>query len=68
MNRCQYIQEHRLFETLKEKTLDFYVKKLILKKLKRMNKLDLGNSLFYNNIFYWDEFKKGKGDHLGQPF
>ena len=31
-----------------------------------MHKSDLGKSFFYNDIFYWDEFKKRKGDHLGR--
>ena len=33
-----------------------------------MHKSDLGKSLFYNDIFYWDDFKKRKGDHLGHLF
>ena len=33
-----------------------------------MYKSDLGKSLFYNDIFYWDDFKKRKEDHLGHLF
>ena len=52
VHRCQYIPEHMLFETLKENTLDFYVRKLIVKRLEQMHKSDLGKSPFYNDIFY----------------
>ena len=68
VHRCQYIPEYKLFETLNEKTLDFYVKKFILKRLKQMHKSDLSKSLFYNDIFYWNEFTKRKGDRLGHLF
>ena len=53
---------------MKENNLDFYVKKFIARRLKQMHKSDLGKSLFYNDIFYWDDFKKRKGDHLGHLF
>ena len=57
-----------LFETLKENTLDFYVKEFIVKRLEQMHKSDLEKSPFYKNMFYWDDFKKRKGDHLGHLF
>ena len=68
VHRCQYIPEHILFETIKENYRDLYVKKYIPKRPKQMHKSDLGKSFFYNDIFYWDEFKKRKGDHLGHFF
>ena len=52
VHRFQYIPEHILFETIKENSLDFYVKKYIAKRLKQMHKSDLGKSFFYNDIFY----------------
>lgn len=39
-----------------------------MKRLKHMHKSDLGRSFFYNDIFYWNEFRKSKGDHLGHLF
>ena len=63
VHRCQYIPEHMLFETLKENTLDFYVKKFIVKRLEQMPKSDLRKFPFYNDVFYWDDFKIRKGDH-----
>ena len=33
-----------------------------------MHKLDLGKLLFYDDLFYWDEFKQRKGDYLDQLF
>ena len=68
VHRCHYIPEHILFETIKENSLDFYVKKYIAKRLKQMHKSDLGKSFFYNDTFYWDEFKKRKGDPLDHFF
>ena len=65
VHRCQYIPEHMLFETLKENTLVFYVKKIHSEKAKAN---DLEKSLFYNDIYYWDDFRKRKGDHLGHLF
>jgi hypothetical protein len=29
---------------------------------------DLGSSPFYNDIFFWDDFFKRKGDNLGHFF
>ena len=40
VHRCQYIPEHILFETIKENSLDFYIKQYIAKRLKRMHKSD----------------------------
>ncbi len=33
-----------------------------------MHTTDIGRSLFYNDIFLWDDFHKRKKDHLGQFF
>ena len=68
VHRCQFISEHILFETIKENNLDFYVKKYIGKRLQRMHKSDRGRSLFYYDIFYWDDFRKRNEDHLGDFF
>ena len=42
--------------------------KNISKKIKKIEKSDLGRSLFYYDIFYWDTFHKNKNDHLGHFF
>jgi hypothetical protein len=51
-----------------EHSLDFYVKQYIKKRLKYMYTTDLGRSLFLDDIFVWDDFRKRKNDHLGQFF
>ncbi len=33
-----------------------------------MHTTDLGRSLFYDDIFLWDDFHKRKKDYLGQFF
>ena len=33
-----------------------------------MYKSDLSGSLFHEDIFYWDNFKRDKNDSLGQFF
>ena len=53
---------------MKEKALEEYVKRYINKRLKRIDKSDLGRSFFYNDIFYWDTFHKSKCDQLGHFF
>lgn len=68
VHRTPFISAHNLFELTKEQPLQFYVKNYIRKRLKSIFTTDLGRSLFYDNIFMWDEFYKRKNDHLGQFF
>ena len=66
--RCPFASATKLFEITKEIPLDDYVKRFIRKRLKHMEKSDLGRSLFYEDIFHWDTFQKRKNDHLGHFF
>ena len=66
--RCTFIPAHKLYKATEENPLEFYVKKYIQKRLKSIHDTDLGSSLFYNDIFFWDEFYKRRNDNLGHFF
>ena len=68
VHRCPFARTTDLFRITKEKPLEFYVKRYIGKRLKQIEKSDLGRSLFYTDLFYWEKFEKKKNDHLGQFF
>ena len=68
VHRCPFVSARNLFTITKEQTLNFYVEKYIQKRLKHMHTTDLGRSLFYNDVFFWDEFHKRTKDHLGHFF
>ena len=68
VHRCPYASAHNLFSVTKEDPLDQYVKKYIQKRLKKMHVSDLGVSLFYQDLFYWDGFVKRKHDNMGHFF
>jgi hypothetical protein len=67
-HRCPFISASNLCTMTNKHSLDFYVKQYISKRMKTVVTTDLGNSLFYNDIFFWKEFYKRKKDHLGQFF
>jgi len=66
--RCPFVSAHNLFTITSEQPLEFYVKKYIQRRLRTMHLTDLGSSLFYNDIFVWDDYYKRKNDHLGHFF
>jgi hypothetical protein len=66
--RCPFVFAHNLYNITSEHSLEFYVKKYIQKRLKNMHVTDLGSSLFYNDIFFWDDYYKRKNDNLGHFF
>jgi hypothetical protein len=66
--RCPFISAHNLYTFTSEHSLEFYVKKYIQRRVRTMHMTDLGSSLFYNDIFVWDDFCKRKNDHLGHFF
>ena len=57
-----------LFTVTKEEPLKIYVQKYIKKRLENLYKSDLSRSPFFEDIFYWDQFRKRKNDSLGQLF
>ena len=68
IHRCPFVSARNIFSMTKEQSLDWYVKKYIKKKLKFSQTTDLGRSLFYNDIFHWNDFYKRKNDYMGQFF
>jgi hypothetical protein len=62
--RSPYISVEYLFIVTEEKPLDNYTQGYIKKRLEKMYKSDLGGSLFLEDIFYWDGFRKRKEDSL----
>ncbi len=68
VHRCPFISAHNLYTITRELPLNAYVKRYIQKRLKTMHVTDLGSSLFYNDVFFWDDFHKRKNDQLGQFF
>ena len=68
IHRCPFARATNLYQITKEEALEEYVKRYIKKRLKRIDKSDLGRSSFYNDIFYWDTFHTSKCDQLGHFF
>ena len=68
IHRCPFARAKDLLQLTNEKSLEVYVKKYVKKKLERIEKSDLGQSLFYNDVFYWDTFHKNENDQLGHFF
>ena len=68
VHRCPYVPAEDLFLITKEKPLKVYAQSYIKKRLEKMNKSDLGKSPCFEDIFYWDDFKKSKKDSLGHFF
>ena len=66
--RCPFVSAQKLYSKISEYSLEFYVKMYIQKRLNNIHSTDLGSSLFYNDIFVWDEYHKRKNDHLGHFF
>ena len=68
VHRCPFARGKDLLRITNEESLEGYVKRYITKRLERIDRSDLGRSLFHNDIFYWDLFHKSKNDHLGHFF
>lgn len=68
VHRCPFARATELFQITKEKSLEEYVKRYIKKRLERVGKSDLGRSPFYNDVFYWDAFRKKRNDDMGHFF
>lgn len=66
--RCPFASAHNLYTITSEQSLEFYVKKYIQIRVRTMHQTGLGSSLFYSDIFVWDEFYTRKNDHLGHFF
>jgi len=66
--RCPYVSATDLFIITQEKQLETYVQRYLKKRLRKIYQTDLGNSLFLEDLYYWDNFKKEKNDVLGHLF
>ncbi len=67
--RCPYISANDLFIVTKEKPLEIYAQRYIKKRLeKMMYQSDIGSSLFLEDVFFWDGFRKRKEDAVGHFF
>ncbi|CAF3791778.1 unnamed protein product [Rotaria magnacalcarata] len=65
IHRCPFARATDLLQITNEEPLEEYMKSYITKRLKRIEKSDLGLSPFYNDVFYWGTFRKNKNDHMG---
>jgi len=68
VHRCPYVAAEDLFIVTKERPLEYYVQRYIKRRLANMHKSDLGRSFFFDDIFFWDDYKKRKNDGLGHFF
>ena len=68
VHRCPFTSTRNLHTMTNEHPLDYYVSHYIERRLKAMYTTDLGRSLFYEDLFLWDDFYKRKNDNLGQFF
>jgi hypothetical protein len=74
IHRCLSTPATDLFTTVKERRLDEYLAAYLKKRFLNMHKSDLDESLFINNVFYWDALnnkrvgqgKENKKLHVGQ--
>ena len=68
VHRATYVRAKDLFQFTGEDPLNKYVQRYISKRLKTIPRSDLGQSLFYEDIFFWDQYRKGNDDGLGHFF
>jgi hypothetical protein len=68
IHRAPYASAANLFTFTGEEPLDNYVKRYISTRLKKLYSSDLGSSLFLEDIFYWDTFRKQTKDGVGHLF
>jgi hypothetical protein len=68
VHRAPFVSATNLFAFTKEDTLDLYVKRYIVKRLKNMYSTDLGSSLFLEDVFFWDNYSSEYSGNIGQYF
>ena len=68
VHSCPFVSADGLFMVTKEEPLEKYAQRYIKKRLKNIEKSDLGLSVFFDDIFYWDDFRKRDKDSLGHFF
>jgi len=60
IHRCLSVSASDLFSFVKERPLESYVTAYLQKRLLKAYKTDLGESLFINDIFYWDALSRNR--------
>ena len=68
IHRAAFVDATHLFAYTQENSLDSYVKRYISKRLNSVYESDLGSSLFLEDIFHWDNFRKREKDGGGHFF
>jgi endonuclease/exonuclease/phosphatase (EEP) superfamily protein YafD len=68
VHQAPHVRSADLFTFTREEPLDNYVKRYISKSLKKMYSSDLGSSLFFEDIFFWETFHKQTNDGVGHLF
>ena len=68
VHRRPFISPQNILTLKHEQPLEFYVKKYLQRRLSSVHRTELGSSLFFEDIFLWNEFHKRKNDHMGHFF
>lgn len=68
IHRAPFVDKDNIHQFTGESTLEYYVSRYIKKRLKKLSSSDLSGSLFIEDIFYWDSFRKTEGDGVGHLF
>jgi hypothetical protein len=76
IHRCPFTTAEVIFDVTKEKPLELYVCKYLQKRLVNAHRTDLGCSLFYEDLFNWDNLlyenikdrRKNESLRVGQFF
>jgi hypothetical protein len=66
IHRCPFTAAKDIFDVTKEKSLEVYVCKYLQKRLSNAHRTDLGQSLFYEDIFHWENFINGNAKDRGK--
>jgi hypothetical protein len=67
IHRCPYIKAADIYKYTREKPLDRYICEYLQKRLAKAHRTDLGHSMFYEDLFYVEQFDKHKVDKSGKP-
>jgi hypothetical protein len=66
VHRCPFITAEDMFKYTKEKPLEQYVCKYLQKRLANAHRTDLGRSMFYEDIFCWENFVNWEAKDRGR--
>jgi hypothetical protein len=61
IHRTPFVEAKSLFVFTREDPLGNYVKRYIKKRLKNMYATDLGSSMFLDDVFFWDNYRRESG-------